>query len=39
MIKLSQSELILGNTNIYLYFLSFLNIEMTQVVEILPRWC
>ena len=26
-----------GNKNIYLHFLSFLNIDMTQVVEILPQ--
>ena len=26
-----------GNKNIYLYFMSFFHIDMTQVVEILPQ--
>ena len=26
-----------GNINIYLHFVSFLHIDMTQVVEILPQ--
>ena len=26
-----------GNKNIYLFFMSFLHIDMTQVVEILPQ--
>ena len=27
-----------GNLKIYLYFQTFLDIDMVQVVEIIPRW-
>ena len=36
-INLLQAKLFRGNKNIYLYFMSFLHIDKTQVVEILPQ--
>ena len=33
--NLLRAEFFRGNKNIYLYFMSFLNIDMTQVVEII----
>ena len=33
----SRAEFFRGNKNIYLHFMSFLHIDMTQAFEILPR--
>ena len=36
-INLLRAKFFRGNKNIYLHFMSFLHMDMTQVVEILPQ--